>query len=153
LIFELGVGDNWQGILRRAQVGKISQPIIIFDGVCNLCEFSVKFIIKNDRREKFKFVAGQTQRGMEYQRLYGVDTLMEGTVILLKGNQAYVKSDAAVEIAKDLDCPWNFLQVFKFIPKPVRDFIYSIISKNRYRWFGKKDECLLPDNNTRERFL
>ena len=129
-------------------MGKTSQPIIIFDGVCNLCEFSVKFIIKHDRHEKFKFVAAQTQRGMEYQRLYSVDT-----VILLKGNQAYVKSDAAVEIAKDLDCPWNFVQVFKFIPRPVRDFIYSIISKNRYRWFGKKNECLLPDNTTRERFL
>ena len=134
-------------------MGKTSQPIIIFDGVCNLCEFSVKFIIKHDRHEKFKFVAAQTQRGIKYQRLYSVDTLMDGTVILLKGNQAYVKSDAAVEIAKDLDCPWNFVQVVKLIPRPVRDFIYSIISKNRYRWFGKKNECLLPDNTTRERFL
>ena len=134
-------------------MGEIRQPIIIFDGVCNLCEFSVRFIIKNDRQEKFKFVAAQSQRGMDFQRLYGVDTLMDGSVILLKDNQAYVKSDAAVEIAKDLDCPWNVLQIFKFIPKSARDFIYSIILKNRYRWFGKKNECLLPDNNIRERFL
>jgi len=130
-----------------------SHPIIIFDGVCNLCEFSVMFIVRNDRHQKFRFVAAQSQRGIEYQRLYGVDTLMEGTVILVKDNQAYTKSDAAVEIAKDLDPPWNFLQIFKFFPKTVRDFIYSIVSKYRYRWFGKKSECLLPDDRTRERFL
>jgi predicted DCC family thiol-disulfide oxidoreductase YuxK len=137
----------------ESAVGEISSPIIIFDGVCNLCDFSVRFIIKNDRHQKFKFVAAQSQRGIDFQRLCGVDTLKDGSVILLKGNQAYVKSDAAVEIAKDLDCPWNFLQIIKFIPKSVRDFIYSIISKNRYRWFGKKNQCLIPDNNIRERFL
>lgn len=145
--------DNLKWILRRVEVGETSQPIIIFDGVCNLCEVSVQFIIKRDRHEKFKFVAAQSRKGMVLQQLYGVDTLLEGTVILLKGNQAYVKSDAAVEIAKDLDFPWNFLQVCKFIPKPVRDFIYSTISTNRYRWFGRKRECLLPDDNIRKRFL
>ena len=130
-----------------------SQPVIIFDGICTLCEFSVNFIIKNDRHAKFKFVAAQSKRGIEFQRKYGVDTLREGTVILLKGNQVYVKSDAAVEIAKDLDGPWKFLHLLKCIPKPVRDFLYSIISKNRYRWFGKKDECLLPNNNIKDRFI
>lgn len=132
---------------------KTDQPIIIFDGVCNLCEYSVRFIVKNDRQARFKFVSAQSERGKVLQRLYGVDTLQDGTVILLKNGQVYVKSDAAVEIAKDLDGLWRFLHVFKFIPKPVRDFIYSIISKNRYRWFGNKNECLLPDNNIKERFL
>lgn len=132
---------------------KTDQPIIIFDGVCNLCEYSVQFIVKHDRQAKFKFVSAQSERGKVLQRIYGVDTLQDGTVILLKGDQVYVKSDAAVEIAKDLDGLWRFLSVFKFILKPARDFIYSIISKNRYRWFGKKDECLLPDNNIKERFL
>jgi len=134
-------------------VKKTDRPIIIFDGVCNLCEYSVKFIVKHDRQARFKFVSAQSERGKVLQRLYGVDTLQDGTVILLKNGQVYVKSDAAVEIAKDLDGLWRFLHVFKFIPKPVRDFIYSIISKNRYRWFGNKNECLLPDNNIKERFL
>ncbi len=132
---------------------KTDQPIIIFDGVCNLCEYSVRFIVKHDRQAKFKFISAQSERGKVFQRLYGVDTLQHGTVILLKNDQVFVKSDAAVEIAKDLDGPWRFLHIFKYIPKPGRDFVYSIISKNRYRWFGKKNECLLPDNNIKDRFL
>ena len=132
---------------------KTDQPIIIFDGVCNLCEYSVQFIVKHDRQAKFKFVSAQSERGKVLQRIYGVDTLQDGTVILLKGDQVYVKSDAAVEIAKDLDGLWRFLYVFKFILKPARDFIYSIISKNRYGLFGKKNACFLPDNNIKGRFL
>ncbi|MFT5700691.1 MAG: putative DCC family thiol-disulfide oxidoreductase YuxK [Desulforhopalus sp.] len=132
---------------------KTDQPIIIFDGVCNLCEYSVQFIVKHDRQARFKFVSAQSERGKVLQRIYGVDTLQDGTIILLKGDHVYVKSDAAVEIAKDLDGLWRFLYYVKFILKPARDFIYSIISKNRYRWFGKKNECLLPDNNIKERFL
>ena len=132
---------------------KTEQPIIIFDGVCNLCEYSIQFIVKHDRQAKFKFVSAQSERGTVLQRTYGVDTLRDGTVILLKADQVYIKSDAAVEIAKDLDGLWSFLYILKFILRPVRDFIYSRISKNRYRWFGKKNECLLPDNNIKERFL
>ena len=132
---------------------KTNRNLIIFDGVCNLCEYSLLFIIKNDRQSKFKFVSAQSDRGKELQRLHGVDTLQDGTVILLKNDQVYVKSDAAVEIAKDLDGLWRLLHVLKFIPEPVRDLVYSIISKNRYRWFGKKKECLLPDKNIKDRFL
>jgi predicted DCC family thiol-disulfide oxidoreductase YuxK len=134
-------------------MGKMDQPIIIFDGVCNLCEFSVTFIAKNDRQARFKFVSAQSEKGKVLQRMCGVDTHQDGTVILLKNSQVYVNSDAALQIAKDLDGLWRFLYFLKFIPKPARDFFYSIISKNRYRWFGKKNECLLPDNNIKERFL
>jgi predicted DCC family thiol-disulfide oxidoreductase YuxK len=128
-------------------------PIIIFDGVCNLCEFSVKFIVRNDRRARFKFVSAQSDKGKVLQRRCGVDTLRDGTVILLKNDQLYVKSDAALHIAKDLDGLWRLLYVFKIIPKPVRDFFYTIISDNRYRWFGKKNECVLPGKNIEDRFL
>lgn len=129
------------------------QPIIIFDGVCNLCAYSVKFIVKNDRHARFKFVSAQSEKGKVLQRTCGVDTLQDGTVILLKNDQVYIKSDAALQIAKDLDGLWGFLYILKFIPKPAREFFYSIISKNRYRWFGKSNECLLPDNNMKKRFL
>jgi predicted DCC family thiol-disulfide oxidoreductase YuxK len=132
---------------------KTERHLIIFDGVCNLCEYSLLFIIKNDRQSRFKFVSAQSDRGMELQRLHGVDTLKDGTVILLKNGQVYVKSDAAVEIAKDLDGLWRLLYILKLIPKPVRDRVYSIISKNRYRWFGQKKECMLPDKNIKDRFL
>jgi predicted DCC family thiol-disulfide oxidoreductase YuxK len=132
---------------------KTERHLIIFDGVCNLCEYSLLFIIKNDRQSRFTFVSAQSDRGKELQRLHGVDTLKDGTVILLKNDQVYVKSDAAVEIAKDLDGLWRLLYILKLIPKPVRDRVYSIISKNRYRWFGQKKECMLPDKNIKDRFL
>lgn len=132
---------------------KTDQPLIVFDGVCNLCEYSVKFIVKHDRQARFKFVSAQSDRGKELQRLHGVDIFRDGSLILLKNDQVYVKSDAAVEIAGDLEGLWRFLHVFKFIPKPVRDLVYSIVSKNRYRWFGMKNQCLLPDKNIKDRFL
>ena len=134
-------------------MGKTDQSIIIFDGVCNLCEYSVRFIVKNDRHGRFKFVSAQSEKGKDLQRMCGVDTLQDGTVILLENDQVYIKSDAALHIAKNLDGLWRFLYVFKFMPKPVREYFYSRISKNRYRWFGKKDECLLPDDNLKERFI
>lgn len=134
-------------------MGKKDQPIIIFDGVCNLCEYSVTFIVKNDRQARFKFASAQSEKGEVLQRMCGVDSLQDRTVILVKDDKVYVNSDAALQIAKDLDGLWRFLYVFKFVPKPARDFFYSIISKNRYRWFGKKNECLLPDNDIKERFL
>jgi predicted DCC family thiol-disulfide oxidoreductase YuxK len=129
------------------------QPVIIFDGVCNLCEFSVRFIVKHDRHATFKFVSAQSEKGKVLQRLCGVDTLNDGTVIVLRNAQVYVHSDAALHIAKHLDGLWRFLYVFRFIPKPIRDYFYAIISKNRYRWFGKKNECLLPDDDLKQRFL
>jgi predicted DCC family thiol-disulfide oxidoreductase YuxK len=132
---------------------KMDKAIIIFDGVCNLCEYSVIFIVKNDRQSRFRFVSAQSDKGKDLQRMCGVDTLQDGTVILLKNDQVYVKSDAALQIAKELDGLWRFLYLFRIIPKPLRDFFYSIISKNRYRWFGKKNACLLPDNTIKERFL
>lgn len=132
---------------------KKDQPLIIFDGECNLCEFSIKFIIKNDRQARFKFVSAQSDKGKVLQRLHGIDTFKDGSVILLKNDRVYVKSDAAVEIAKDLEGPWRLLHVVKFIPKSARDLVYSIISKNRYRWFGRKNQCLLPDKDLKDRFL
>jgi predicted DCC family thiol-disulfide oxidoreductase YuxK len=134
-------------------MGTMDQPIIIFDGVCNLCEYSVKFIVKNDHQARFKFVSAQSEKGQNLQRICGVDTLQDGTVILLKNDQVYVKSDAALQIAKDLDGLWRFLYVLKYIPKPIRDFFYAIVSRHRYRWFGKKTECLLADKKMKERFL
>ncbi len=134
-------------------MSRTDQPIIIFDGVCNLCEFSVRFIVKNDRRARFRFVSAQSEKGKVLQRRCGVDTLADGTVILLENDQVYIKSDAALQIAKNLDGIWKFLYILRFIPKPVREYFYAIISKNRYQWFGKKQECLLPDKNLKQRFL
>jgi len=128
-------------------------PLVIFDGICNLCEYSVQFIIRNDRRARFKFASAQSEKGVELQRLYGVDTLKQASVILIKDSQVYIRSDAALEIARDLDWPWRYLYVFRFLPKSIRDYGYSTISKYRYRWFGKKPTCFLPDDRIKQRFL
>ena len=140
-------------MLQRIQMSATDQPIIIFDGVCNLCEFSVRFIVKRDRHARFRFVPAQSEMGTALQRNCGVDTLRDGPVILLEDDQIYIKSDAALHIAKNLDGVWRYLYILRFIPKPVREYFYAIISKNRYRWFGKRQECLLPDENLKQRFL
>lgn len=127
--------------------------IIIFDGVCNLCEYSIIFIVKRDPEGKFKFVAAQSEVGRELQLFYGVDTLKEGTVILIKNQEVYTKSNAAIEIAKDLAGPCKFISVFGYLPVIIRDYLYSVISKYRYTLFGKKRECVLPNNNLKDRFL
>ena len=135
------------------QYMKDDEQTIIFDGLCNLCEYSVQFIIRNDRRGAFKFVAGQSEKGKDLQLRYGVDTIRDGTVILLKNKRVYVMSDAALEIAKGLDAPWKYMSIFRFLPKSMRDYVYSIISRNRYRWFGRKTACLLPGKDSKDRFL
>lgn len=130
-----------------------NRRIVIFDGVCNLCEYSVQFIVKHDVNARFKFVSAQSELGKELQLAYGIDTIKDGTVIFIKDKHPFIKSDAALEIARDLDGMWRFLYAFKYLPKTVRDYLYSVVSKYRYKWFGKKEECLLPDKRIKDRFL
>ena len=127
--------------------------VIIFDGECNLCEYSVQFIIRHDSKGTFRFVAAQSDKGKELQLQYGHDTIQDGTVILIKQGESYIRSDAAVEIAAELDAPWNFLRVLRFLPRSIRDPLYAIVSKNRYKWFGRRTTCLMPDGNLQDRFL
>jgi predicted DCC family thiol-disulfide oxidoreductase YuxK len=139
--------------LHSVSKNKDTRRIIVFDGVCNLCEYSIQFIIRNDKDGKFLFVSAQSSIGAILQSTYEADTIKDGTVILIKNNTVYIKSDAALEIAKDLDGLWKLLYAFKILPKSIRDYFYSVISRYRYQWFGKKNTCLLPDNTIRSRFL
>lgn len=127
--------------------------IVIYDGLCNLCDISILFIIRNDQRGKFKFVSCQSELGRKLQCRYEVDTIQEGTVILIKHGEVYIRSDAAVEIARELDSVWKYVSFLRVLPRPFRDYLYTVVSKNRYRWFGKKNECLLPDDHLRKRFI
>ncbi len=112
--------------------------IIVFDGACNLCESSVNFIIRRDKSEEFKFVTAQSQTGIELQNHCAINALDLKTMILIKDGVAFTKSDAAIEIAKNLDGGWKILSFVKVIPKVLRDWAYSKIARNRYRWFDKK---------------
>jgi predicted DCC family thiol-disulfide oxidoreductase YuxK len=128
-------------------------PTIIFDGVCNLCELSVVFVIRRDAHGRFRFASAQSDVGEALQRRHGIDAIEAGTVILIKDGRVYTKSDAALEIAKDLDGPWRALAALALVPRPVRDGVYSFIGNRRYAWFGKKGQCLVPSRELADRFL
>ena len=114
--------------------------IILFDGVCNLCNGAVNFILKRDKRKQFQFVALQSEKGINLISKFKIVPETD-SVILILNNQVYTESDAAIEIAKLLPVPWNWLSAIKIIPKKLRDGIYKWIAKNRYRWFGKRETC------------
>ncbi len=129
-----------------------NSPLILFDGVCKLCNGSVKFIIKRDSKAVFKFQALQN-----YQNLQQVATHFQNqvpdSIILIQDGIIYSKSTAVLKICKNLDGLWPLLYALFIIPKPFRDYLYMLIAKNRYVWFGKYEKCTIPDENFNERFI
>ncbi|MBX2959583.1 MAG: DUF393 domain-containing protein [Flavobacteriales bacterium] len=118
--------------------------IILFDGACNFCNFWVRFIIKRDKNEVFKFALLSSITGQNVKHKFQLDQSID-SIVLLKNNQVFVKSAAALEIAKNLSGLWSLLVVFKIFPTFISDAIYDFVAKNRYRWFGKS-VCELPQN-------
>jgi predicted DCC family thiol-disulfide oxidoreductase YuxK len=133
--------------------GPIDHPVILFDGVCNLCNRSVQFIIKHDPKGLFRFAALQSDFGQEQLTLHGFNTGPLLSVVLLINGKAYDKSRAALEIARRLSGLWPLMYVFIIVPPFIRDFIYNRISANRYKWFGRQDECMIPTPNLKSRFM
>jgi len=130
-----------------------TKRIILFDGICNFCARSVQFIIKHDPEAKFNFTAIQTRAGKEILEKHGFNPENVETFILIKDEKLFTKSDAVLEIAKDLKGFWNSLFVFKILPQKLRNWIYSILAKNRYKLFGKRDHCLVPTDDIKARFF
>jgi predicted DCC family thiol-disulfide oxidoreductase YuxK len=130
-----------------------TENLILFDGVCNLCNASVKFIIKRDRRDKFYFASLQSLFGKSQLKKFGLNTDEFFSVVLIKQDKAFLRSDAAIEIARDLSGLWPLLYYLKIIPAFIRDFFYNLISKNRYRLFGKQDSCMLPTAEMKTKFI
>lgn len=131
----------------------LDSPVILFDGVCNLCNGSVLFIIKRDPRSQFYFAALQSDFGNKQLKNFGLPATELNSVLLIKGGTLYQKSNAALEIAKHLSGLWPALYIFKIIPPFLRDGIYTWVARNRYRWFGKKDACMIPTPELKSRFL
>ncbi|TLU55427.1 MAG: thiol-disulfide oxidoreductase DCC family protein [Chlorobium sp.] len=131
----------------------LPENIVIFDGVCNLCEFSVNFIFEHDTVGHFSFTPAQSPLGASLLKHFGINTSRLDTVVLVSGDRAFTRSAAAIEIASRLDMPWNLLTLFQAVPEPLRDVMYDLIAQNRYQLFGKKDECMLPSEELRRRFL
>ena len=131
-----------------------NKNIILFDGVCNLCDASVQFIIKHDKKDVFRFVALQSDLGLEIIKYIGIDARNIDSIILYKpGIAYYYKSSAALEIAKELGGFFSLVIIFKIIPETFRNKMYDFIAKNRYKWYGKKESCMLPTAEFKAKFL
>ncbi|QXP73905.1 DCC1-like thiol-disulfide oxidoreductase family protein [Tenacibaculum sp. HL-MS23] len=130
------------------------KEIILFDGVCNFCNNTVLWIIRFDKKNKFVFASLQSDIGKKITNHLGIDTLKIDAIILYAPNISYeIKSTAALKIMNKFGGFWKLTQVFLFIPEGIRNIVYDFIAKNRYNWFGKKDACMIPSKNIRDKFL
>lgn len=133
---------------------KENKKIILFDGVCNLCNGSVQFVIKRDKKDVFRYAAIQSEVGEQLIAERHIDTSQVDSIILIEPGVAYfTKSDAALEIAGELGGLWKLTSVFKWIPKSIRDVIYDFVARNRYKWFGKQESCMIPTPELKAKFL
>lgn len=128
-------------------------PVIVFDGVCNLCHASVQFVLRHDRRERFRFAASQTDAGRQLLGRHGIDPDQVSTVYLIEGGRVSSKSTAALRIARGLGFPWSLASIFNVVPRVLRDWVYDLIARNRYRLFGRAEGCRLPTERERGRFV
>ncbi|MGQ0739181.1 MAG: thiol-disulfide oxidoreductase DCC family protein [Bacteroidota bacterium] len=129
------------------------QPLILFDGVCNFCNYWVNFAIKRDRKKKLKFTTLQGEAARRLLPQYHINPTSLSSVILIDKGKAYTQSSAALRMYKYLDGGWKLFYGLMIIPKFIRDFFYNIIARKRYKWFGKRETCIVPTAELRERFL
>ena len=129
------------------------ETVVLFDGICNLCARSVRFILEHEREPTIRFASVQSIAGARLMRQSGLDPTDPSTFVLIVEGTAYTRSDAAIRIARRLRGAWQLLAVFWIIPRPLRDWAYDLIARNRYRWFGRCETCLMPTPQIKERFL
>jgi len=141
--------------------------VVLFDGVCNFCDASVNFIIERDRAGYFKFAPLQSDEGRRLANQYGFravsanesstkpnnDLIPIDSVILIENGNAYTHSTGALRVIRRLGAPWSWLYGLIVVPRPVRDYFYSLFARYRYKFFGRKDQCMLPSSEVRSRFL
>jgi predicted DCC family thiol-disulfide oxidoreductase YuxK len=130
-----------------------SKSVVFFDGVCNLCNGAVNFIIDRDTDNKYMFSSLQSGEAKELLTPKNINPDQLHSIILLDNDKIYSKSEAVLQIAKNLDSPWKYLYYFRFIPLSIRDFIYDIVARYRYSWFGKRDACRIPTPELKAKFL
>jgi len=129
------------------------QPIVLFDGVCNLCNASVQFIITRDKNKRFRFAPRQSDTARDLMRSHGLDPDRDDTIALIQNGRLHLRSTATLHIAHQLCWPWPVLFVLILVPPFLRDWAYNRIAANRYRWFGKSEACTVPREDVRDRFL
>ncbi|HEX6373735.1 MAG TPA: thiol-disulfide oxidoreductase DCC family protein [Longimicrobium sp.] len=131
----------------------VEGPIVLYDGVCGLCDRSVQLILRNDRRGRFRFAALQSGAGRALLEKFHLSPQALDSVVLVEGDRVWRKSRAALRIARRMDAPWPLLWPLMIVPRPVADLFYDLLAKNRYRIFGKLDACMIPPPEVRARFL
>jgi predicted DCC family thiol-disulfide oxidoreductase YuxK len=129
------------------------QNILIFDGVCHLCNGAVNFLLKHDHQDRFRFAAFQSEAGKELLKKFEIKADPQDTVILVSEGRAFVFSNAVFETLKILGWPWKIFCVFRIVPRFITDFLYRLVAAQRYRIFGKLNACRLPGPEDREKFL
>ncbi len=127
--------------------------VVLFDGVCNLCNGFVRFVIPRDPRGHIRFAALQSEAARRLMGQAGVTPGGADSVVLVEGQRAFVRSEAALRIARQLRFPWPILYGLVIVPRPLRDWVYDIVARNRFRWFGRRDVCMVPGPDTQDRFL
>lgn len=131
----------------------MGNKIVLFDGVCHLCQWSIQFIISHDPQRDFYFASLQSEIGKELLKSNDLSEHDVSSVVLIENGRIYTGSTAALRIAKQLTFPWRLLYGFIIVPRFIREPIYNYIAKNRYRWFGKDDVCFMPTQEFKSRFL
>ncbi len=130
-----------------------SQPIILFDGICNLCDGAVQFVIKHDPENQFLFASLQSEPGQRLLKQFKLPVENFNSFILIQDEKVYSKSTGALKVARQIKGVWSWLYIFIIIPAFIRDAVYTWIAQNRYKWFGKKEACMIPTPELKARFL
>ena len=133
----------------------MNSPILLFDGICNFCNRWVNFIIRHDKKGKIKFAALQSEAGKKILEAHGLSHLINNfdTFVFIENNKVHTRSSAGVRIAKHLSGGWKLFSIFIIVPAFIRDAVYNWIAKNRYNWWGKRNECMIPSEEMKARFL
>src|SRR5687767_14297707 len=132
---------------------KEDNPIILFDGVCNFCNAMVNFIIRQDKEKIFHYAALQSKAGKSLLEKFQIDWNKNDSFLLIDKGKAYQNSNASLRLYNKLPWYWKWTQLFWVVPGFLRDAVYNYIARNRYKWFGKKEECMIPTPAVKERFL
>jgi predicted DCC family thiol-disulfide oxidoreductase YuxK len=128
-------------------------PIILFDGICNLCNSSVQFVLKHDKQKLFRFASLQSTGGQALLKKYHLPETNFNSFVLIKKGKSFVKSTAALMVAKELAGIIKIVYIFIIVPAFIRNAVYNVIAKNRYKWFGKQESCMMPTPDLQSRFL
>lgn len=130
-----------------------TSPVIYFDGECNLCSGSVQFILKRESKEQFRFASLQGESGQAFLKKHSYPVDHFDSFILDEDGKIFTRSTAALRVSRNLNFPWPLLYIFIVVPRFIRDGIYEYVSHHRYKWFGKKESCWIPDPKWKKRFL